>query len=138
MCCSALRHTERSCSLDMLEPCVITGETQRSSVLQCVAVCCSVLLCVTVSYSVLQCVAVCCGVLQCVAVCCSVLQCVETHRTKRLSCCLRPMRHHRREAALNCAAVCCGVLQCVAVCCSVSLCLAIPCMAWLRFVGSLK
>jgi len=33
-----------------------------SSVLQCVAVCCSVL----------QCVAVCCSVLQCVAVCCSV------------------------------------------------------------------
>jgi len=37
-----------------------------SSVVQCVAVCCSVL----------QCVAVCCSVLQCVAVCCSVLQCV--------------------------------------------------------------
>jgi len=35
-----------------------------SSVLQCVAVCCSVL----------QCVAVCCSVLQCVAVCRSVLQ----------------------------------------------------------------
>ena len=39
-----------------------------SSVLQCVAVCCSLLQCV------LQCVAVCCSVLQCVAVCCSVLQ----------------------------------------------------------------
>jgi len=38
----------------------------QSTVLQCVAVCCSVL-------SVLQCVAVCCSVLQCVAVCCSVL-----------------------------------------------------------------
>jgi len=32
-----------------------------TSVLQCVAVCCSVL----------QCAAVCCSVLQCVAVCCS-------------------------------------------------------------------
>ena len=37
----------------------------ESSVLQCVAVCCSVL----------QCVAVCCSVFQCVAVCCSVFQC---------------------------------------------------------------
>jgi len=43
------------------------------SVLQCVAVCCSVLQCVAAS-DVLQCVAVCCGVLQCVAVCCRVLQ----------------------------------------------------------------
>jgi len=57
-----------------------------SSMLQCVAVCCSVLQCVDVYCSVsllssgkLQCVAVCCSVsllsssmLQCVAVCCSV------------------------------------------------------------------
>ena len=48
--------------------------TVRSSVLQCVVVCCSVLQCVAVCCSVLQRVAVCCSVLQCVAVCCSVLQ----------------------------------------------------------------
>jgi len=41
----------------------------QSSVLQCVAVCCSVLQCVAVCRSVLQCVAVCC--------CCSVLQCIQ-------------------------------------------------------------
>ena len=57
--------------------------THETSVLQCVAVCCSVLQCV----AVLQCDSdirdsfhdrrlVCCSVLQCVAVCCSVLQCV--------------------------------------------------------------
>jgi len=43
-----------------------------SSVLQCVAVCCSVLVVIhpsCVCSSVLQCVAVCCSVLQCVAVC---------------------------------------------------------------------
>ena len=39
-----------------------------SSVLQCVAVCCSVWQCVTVCGSVWQCVAVCGSVLQCVAV----------------------------------------------------------------------
>ena len=59
------------------------GATSRgvpsSSVLQCVAVCCSVLQRVAVCCSVLQCVAGCCSVLQCVAVCCSVLQCVAVH-----------------------------------------------------------
>ena len=48
------------------------------------AVCCSVLQCVAVSTclqyvddsSVLQCMAVCCSVLQCVAVCETALQCV--------------------------------------------------------------
>jgi len=46
----------------------------KSSVLQCVAVCCSVFRCVAVCRSVLQCVAVCCSVLQRVAACCSVYQ----------------------------------------------------------------
>ena len=45
----------------------------QSSVLQCVAVCCSVLQCAAVCCSVLQCVAVCCSVLHCVVVCCIVL-----------------------------------------------------------------
>jgi len=45
------------------------GVFKVSSVLQCVAVCCSVLQCVAVCCSVLQCVAVSCSVLQCVAVC---------------------------------------------------------------------
>jgi len=70
----------------------------KSSMLQCVAVCCSVLQCVAVCCSVLQQVAVCCSVLQCVAVCCSKLQCVAV-------CC----------SELQWVAVCCSVLQCVAV-----------------------
>jgi len=53
-----------------------TGQCIRSSVSQCVVVCCSVLQCVAVCCSVLQCDAVCCSVLQCVKVCCGVLQCV--------------------------------------------------------------
>jgi len=40
---------------------VCTDSDWHSSVLQCVAVCCSVLQCVAVCCSVLQCVAVCCG-----------------------------------------------------------------------------
>ena len=64
-----------------------------SSLLQCVAICCSVLECAGGCCSVLQCAAVCYSVLQC-DVCCRVLQCV---------------------------AVCCSVLQCV-VCCSVLQC----------------
>jgi len=76
-----------------------------SSMLQCVAMCCSVLkthvmryiacalvtfdgrgvsgvfnmCCVAECCSVLQCVAVCCSVMQCVAVCCSALQCVAEY-----------------------------------------------------------
>jgi len=79
-----------------------------SSVLQCVAVCCSVLQCVAVCYSVLQCAAVCCSVLQCAAVCCSVLQCAAV-------CC----------SVLQCAAVCCSVLQCITMCSSVLQCVAV-------------
>jgi len=80
----------------------------RSSVLQCVAVCCSVLQCVAVCCRAhcfpcqLFGVVVCCSVLQCVAVRCSVLQCVAI-------CC----------NTVQCVAVCCSVLQCVVVCCSV-------------------
>jgi len=107
-----------------------------TSVLQCVAVCCSVLPCVAVASqpaplaistpfsftgtSVLQCIAVCCSALQFVAVCCSVIA---------ASPCLWPQAHpiliHRYECAemfvavLQCVTVCCSVLQCVAVCCSV-------------------
>jgi len=82
-----------------------------SSLLQCIAVCCSVLYCVCI---VLQCVAVCCSVLpcvcillQCVAVCCSVLQCVAV--------CLHCVAVH--WSMLQCVAVC---IHCVAVCCSMS------------------
>ena len=61
---------DKACDID-------EGETRRTRVLRCVAVC------VAVCCSVLRCVAVCCSVLhcalQCVAVCCSVLQCA-THR----------------------------------------------------------
>ena len=71
----------------------------KSSVLQCVAVCCSVLQYVAMCCSVLQCVAICRCVLQC-AVCCSLLQCV---------------------------AVCCSVLQYVAIWCSVLQCIAVYC-----------
>ena len=82
---------------------------ERTSVLQCVAVCCSVLQCVAVCCSVLQCVAVCCSVLQCVAVCCSVLQCWEIQRVA--VCC----------SVLQSAADCCNELQWAAVCRSVLL-----------------
>jgi len=54
---------------------LVKGLLFRSSVLQCVAVCCSVL----------QCVAVCCSVSQCVAVCYSMLQCVAVYLFVRFS-----------------------------------------------------
>jgi len=84
--------------------------------------------------SVLQCIAVCCSVWQCVAVRCSVIA---------ASLCLWPHAHsiliHRYECAevcdavLQCVtecaevcdAVCCSALQCVAVCCSVLQCVAV-------------
>ena len=50
-----------------------------SSVLQCVAECCSVLQSVAVCCSVLQRVVVCCSLLQSVAVCCNV--CVKCWRS---------------------------------------------------------
>ena len=96
-----------------------------SSVLQCVAVCCSICgikqcpSCLAVwQWCILQCVAVCCSVLQCVAVCCSVLQCgavwyCNTRLISRIAVCC---------SVLQCVAVCCSVLQCVAVCCSVLQC----------------
>jgi len=63
---------------------------QTSTLLQCVAECCSVLQCVAV------CVSLCCSALQCVAVRRSASQCVAV-----------------------CCSVCPRVLQFVAVCCSV-------------------
>ena len=105
-----------------------------SSVLRCVAVCCSVLPCVTVCCSGssgntlllsaglrdcmthwsqcchLKCVAVSCSVLQCVAVCWGVLQCVAV-------CCsvsvLSAALHDCMTSVLQCVEVCCSVLQCV-------------------------
>ena len=77
-----------------------------SSVLQCVAVCCSVLQCAAGRSNMLPCGAVCCRVVQCVAVCSNVLRCVAV-------CC---------SASLGVAKVylfCTGVLQCTAVCCNV-------------------
>jgi len=57
--------------------------------------------------SVLQCVAVCCSVLQCVALCCSVLQWIQRHNWRKMtSVCW---------SVLQCVAVCCSVLLCVAV-----------------------
>jgi len=86
--------------------------------------------------SVLQCIAVCCSVWQCVAVRCSVIAaslCLWPHAL--------PILIHRYECAevcdavLQCVtecaevcdAVCYSALQCVAVCCSVLQCVA---MAW--------
>ena len=96
---------------------------EGTSVLQCVAVCCSVLQCVVVPVggnSHVAWVAVFCSVLQCVAVCCRVLQCVvvpvggNSHVACVAVCC----------RVLQCVTVCCRVLQSVAVCCSVLQCLA--------------
>ena len=56
--------------------CVLKQQKQSSSLLPCVALCCSVLLEFAVHCSAMQCVAVRCSVLQCVAVRCSALQCV--------------------------------------------------------------
>jgi len=84
VCCSVLQcaslliflHTLFHISLCYYRPPTTSPSITRTSLWQCVAVCCCVLQCVVVCCSVLQCVAVCCSVLQCVAVCHSVLQCV--------------------------------------------------------------
>jgi len=66
VCCSLLQCVAMCCNIILLHSRSIDTLIKglNTSVLQCVAVCCSVL----------QCVVVCCSVLQCVAVCCSVLQ----------------------------------------------------------------
>ena len=83
VCCSVLQYVD--CGTCVNESCRILKCCSVSSVLQCVAVCCSEVCC-----SVLQCDAVCCSVLQCVAVCCSVwivVQCVNElcHTLERCS-----------------------------------------------------
>jgi len=80
---------------------VCCGVLQYSSVVQCVAVCCSVLRCVAVGCSGLQCAVVCCSVLNCASVCCSVLQ--------RVAVCCSVL-----GSALQCVAVCCNTLSCIA------------------------
>ena len=72
-CNIILQHTATHCTMCFCKDGTLPRNT---SVLQCVAVCCSLLQCVAVCSSALQCVAVCCSVLQCVAVRCSALQCV--------------------------------------------------------------
>jgi len=57
--------------------------------------------------SVLQCVAVCCSVLQCVAVCCSVLQCVKSGVDTRTPA--------STKCVLQCVAVCCSASVCCTV-----------------------
>ena len=108
--CSTLQHTATHCNtlqhtrflpthgvttISRLPELLDLFLKEKSSVLQCVAVCCSVSQVPTISkkylssiqgsfwtsffdksVSKLPCVAVCCSVLQCVAVFCSVLQCV--------------------------------------------------------------
>jgi len=81
--CNTLQHTATHCLMPIGgKNCTDTEKFAKkytvtknstTSVLQCVAVCCSVL----------QCVAVCCSVLQCVAVCCCVM-CVCTANTVAL------------------------------------------------------
>ena len=100
-----------------------------TSVLQCVAVCCSVLLYHAV-YSqrhsdietptqvhmyvpyVYTCALQCAGRQHIAAMCCSVLTKTQPHRDTET--CI-----HVFASVLQCVAVCCSVLQCVAVCCSV-------------------
>jgi len=112
----------------------------HSSVLQCVAACCSELQRVTVCCSVLH--------VQCVAVCCSVLQRVSEaanivtneihfrivkiksgkrllHRTHLLQRCSVLQCVPVYLNAWQCSALCCSVLQCAAVCSSVLHCVAI-------------
>jgi len=63
VCCSMLQCRPQRCAISPgLDS--SSSASYHTSVLQCVAACCTVL----------QCVALCCSVLQCVAVCCSVLQ----------------------------------------------------------------
>jgi len=116
-----------------LSPCSFT------SMLMCVAVCCSVVQCdaaccgetptvcngqlppflhthmyVTVCCSVVQCGAVCCRVLQCGAVCCSMMQVkVQWCETDG------SLSSYSFTYLTQCVAVYCSVLQCGAVCCSV-------------------
>jgi len=63
----------------------------RTSVLQCVAVCCFVLQCVAVCCSVFRGVLECCSVLQCVAVRCSVLQVYHSKKKRPTSPPKRPV-----------------------------------------------
>jgi len=126
--CNTLQHTATHCSKEvrqhvcihqgsmarMNESChAYTSMTRtnssrlchtRTSVLQCVAVCCSVL----------QCGAVCCSVVQYDAVCCSashVYRGEELHQHVRCE----DSPSEMNQSVLQCVAVCCSVLQCVAV-----------------------
>jgi len=109
--CTPCRQPERTEFEDILKTAVLQCAALR-------AMCCSKLQCVaprdahlaTTSSSVLQCVAVCCSMLQCVAVCCSAnlrvkVICRVLHRNKLTS---QPQPR---------VAVCCSVLQCVALRC---------------------
>jgi len=94
-----------------------------TSVLQCVAGCCS---CNTPHKpscwsshlsGAKQCIAVCCSMLQYVALCCSVLQCIAVY------CSVLQLQHITQlimprltvTSSLWCVAVCCSVLRCVEV-----------------------
>jgi len=93
-----------------------------TSVLQCVAVCCSVLQCVAVCYSVLRCVAVCCSVLQCIFVApfFSVSGHVSFFRKPEVYAVFLPcVWTTSTRVNASCVAVCCSALQSAAVCCSV-------------------
>jgi len=81
----------------------ITDETERWTVLQFVAVCCSALQRVALRCSVLQCIAMCCCALQCAAACCSALQYI-------VACCT--LRH----CIISLNGTCARALQCVAMC----------------------
>jgi len=82
--------------------------------------------------SVLQCVAVCCSVLQCVAVC----MCNERETFWRRSCCRERYLHHLLQAPLRATVPCLPAIVCTAssciscrttlsMCCSVFQCVAV-------------
>jgi len=127
---------------NVLQVCRVDRDFELYLALSPLVVCCTVLQCVEVRSSVFQCVAVCCSmsggprgqavslalsppavcckVLQCVAVCCRVLQCVD--RDVELYLALSPVAvcfSVLHDSVWPCVAVSCSVLQCVAACCSV-------------------
>ena len=121
VCRSKLQRVAVWCCTIQTNPCIHTHTCMCcSSMLQCLALCCSVFQCVAVSLrkpspthpyrKVLQCIALGCTVLPCVALCCSVLQCL-----------------FKKILTHNHTGVCCNVLQCVAVCCIVLQCFAVWC-----------
>ena len=128
-CCSVLRHVAARCSVWCVYSSMTTlhmlglkfppfyfdvkGLGIHSSVLQCVALCCSVLQFVTV---------------RCSELCCSVM-CMFRHPFQHGAACCSMLQH----VAVCCSGLpmCCIVSQCVAVCYSASQCVVLQCDACL-------